>query len=327
MFPHAESLTRNPLSRTLKAEKNYANPMKNPFRNVPKTLIDSLRSPAFYRGVARKGRFAPALGHFAIVAFVLSLVVGAVPVIKSSLFLADANRMESFRTGALATYPDELELRIRDGIASSNVEEPYAIPWPGGWDGEENGGHYGPVVLIDTRKSVSMEDFREHRAVIVVGRTEVGFMEEDGGVQMRSFEEFREAGEIVINEEGLRDLLDGTMRVAVPILRVLVLFIPFFIFASLVSGYLVYLLFGALLVMVVANIRGESYGYAQAYRASLYLITVPMTYGALTSLWLFPQYRSPFVVSFLLVVMAAGLVRKAPETTDAEREPDGGDAK
>ncbi len=285
-------------------------------------LVAGVRSADFYDGLAREGKFSRALGHFALLVSIISVLASIVPVVRYGRMLSDPKRLDAVRGAILDTYPDELELRIKDGVASSNVEEPYLVPFPDTWGIDMTGDLRAPV-LIDTREPLSLEAFREYDVPIVVGRTEVGFMEEDGSVQTQSFETFSDSGEVIVNEQVVAGAIDAVIPILRPIAWGLLLCLPFLLFSALFLGYLIYLLFGALLVLIIANIRGASYGYAQAYRASLHLIAVPMLYGVITSPWFFPEYRIPFLVSILLVVMAAGLIRK-PKTgkgTDVAAEP------
>lgn len=293
--------------------------MKTFFQN----LVESVRNTDFYDRLAKEGKFSRALEHFALFVLLVSIVASIAPIVRYGQMLSDTEKIGMARSTVLDTYPDELELRIADGIASSNVEEPYLVPFPEFWDMQVVG-DMRALALIQTEEPLSIDAFREYGVPVVIGQTEIGFMEEDGGIRVRSFDEFSDAGEIIINESVIAGLLDTAIPILRPIAWGLLLSLPFLLFGSLFVGYLLYLLFGALLVLVVANIRGASYGYAQAYRASLYLVAIPMLYGVITSVWFFPEYRIPFLVSILLVVMAAGLIRK-PKTegevkTDAANE-------
>jgi hypothetical protein len=301
-------LTQKQISRRLRVQYALFYTMKRFFSD----LVESIRSVDFYDRLAREERFSRALGHFALFVLIVSILASIPPIVQYGRMISDPEKLGTVRSVVLDTYPDELELRIDGGIASSNVEEPYLIPFPDSWNVEETG-DMEALVLVDTRGPLSLDAFREYDVPIVIGQTEVGFMEEDGGIQVRRFDEFEEAGEMVINEQVIARTLDTGIPILRPIAWGLLLSLPLLFFSSLFLGYLVYLLFGALLVLVVANIRGASYSYAQSYRASLSLVRIPMLYGVLTSVWFFPEYRIPFLVSILLVVMAAGLIRK-PKT-------------
>jgi len=293
--------------------------MKRFFREI----VESVRDTGFYDRLAGEGRFSRALGRFALFVFLVSVVAGIPPMIRYGRVLADPDSVGSIRETVLVAYPDELELRIRDGVATTNVEEPYLVPFPEAWRRADMTGNMEALALIDTRGPLSLDAFREYDVPIVIGQTEVGFMEEDGSVQTQSFETFSDSGEMVVNEQVIVGALDAVIPILKPIAWGLLLCLPLLFFSSLFVGYLVYLLFGALLVLVVANIRGASYGYAQSYRAALYLVRIPMIYGILTSVWFFPAYRVPFLVSILLVVIAAGFIRK-PKSGNGDSEPGNG---
>lgn len=294
--------------------------MKRFLRN----LVESLRSPSFYERIAREGKFSHAFGHFSVFLFLLSLLVSVGPMVKYSRLLADDATFGTVRSAVLDAYPDELELRLRDGIVSSNVVEPYRIPVPGELLGEDAGDAdvVPAMIAIDTARPISTETFRELDAFIVIGRTDIAFREEDGTVTIRALGDTFGDGDFTVNEAVLTDRFDRTAAIVRPATRIGVFFLPVILFLTILPTYLIYLLFGALLVLVVANANGFSYGYAQAYRAGLYLLTVPVTYGILTSVWLFPGLRFPFLATILLVIMTAGLIRKTPnEKREASSEP------
>ena len=81
--------------------------------------------------------------------------------------------------------------------------------------------------------------------------------------------------------------------------------LPVFFYVAYWIGYLVYLIFGAAIVWLVAKQRGYALSYRDAYKAGIYLLPVPLVYDFFVMVLSdFPHVRVPFLFTAFLVAMA-----------------------
>ena len=81
--------------------------------------------------------------------------------------------------------------------------------------------------------------------------------------------------------------------------------LPVFFYVAYWIGYLIYLIFGAAIVWLVAKQRGYALSYKNAYKAGIYLLPVPLVYDFFVMVLSdFPHVRVPFLFTAFLVAMA-----------------------
>lgn len=97
-------------------------------------IKDSIYNPEYYKDILQKP-FSYSIKYFLFFALIFALVF-AIPV---SLKLIDGIKNISENSPQLANYfPEELTIFIKDGKASTNVQEPYFIKIPNQWRADQD---------------------------------------------------------------------------------------------------------------------------------------------------------------------------------------------
>jgi hypothetical protein len=268
-------------------------------QNVVKSVYD----PAYYRDIV-SGKETGSFAYFFILMVAFSILTAIPSYISFSSWISRPDGFSSFRDSITNLYPDGLVLQYGDGHVTSNVEEPYKIPMPGALGGsssDANGKTAENLLVIDTTHTIVPEDFVKYDTAAILGNTALWTNDPQKGIQVNTFEKWNkdpftfDKGLVT----GFTDTVAGYLK---PILIVGVVLLPLFLVFSLSIGYLLYLLFGALLVLIVGKIRTVELSYGQSYHVALHLITVPVFYGLVTVI--FPILDVRFVFSAILVIFA-----------------------
>ncbi len=170
------------------------------------------------------------------------------------------------------------------------------------------------LLVIESGATLSPQAFIDRDTLILANETEIGFRHPDRGeTRVFALSEFQIDQRIVITD----DLYDHWVGLIAPTIQkgiYLVMYVlPIVLYIGLWLGYLIYSLFGAIIVMLAAYIQGHTLPYGRAYLATLYLLPVPFVFSFLMSL---SHYHIPFLTTILLFVMALVNFPKAPKLPD-----------
>lgn len=267
--------------------------------NFLRSIISNVYDPDYYRSVVRNENGSAALKYFAKLILLLALIGTTVFITTGfGTFLWNKDSVRSFEQELMKLYPEELVIRLEDGVISTNVEEPYAIAIPQAWSNDELRG-VSNLIVIDTGKEITANDFETHNTIAIIGRDEIGFIgDNEGEIGIQKFENFQ--GTIVLDKATYDKYLGLGLKYGKMGLLFFVIFSPIIIFAALFSWYLMYLLFGALFVWLAAKIQKYPMTYGEAYKNGLHLITFPALAGWVLS----PLIRVPFIFTFILFLLA-----------------------
>lgn len=226
-------------------------------------------------------------------------------------------------TRVMEYYPNNLEIRIRNGEVSSNVEEPYAIRMPNSIPEEGDLRRFENLLIIDTENDFSLERFENYSTACWLTRESLACTKDDG-VNITSL---RGVSDVTIDKESVSALV-GRIE---PLLKFIY---PVFIIGTFIASFsalslrLVYLLFGALLILIVAKIKRINLGYKKSYQLGLYLMTLPILATTVWSWILWMSGRSveaPFLFSIILIISAAinlrALPPAVPVVTELQKPP------
>lgn len=284
-----------------------------------KTVSQSVYGPDFYRNL-RERTLGDAFRFYMSVAGALSLVwalfigIGIMPTL-TSLFSDEA------LSRIAGAYPPDLVLTVEGGIASSNAKEPYIVPlakleekFPQAFPG----GVLPPAapknfIVIDTKDPFSIEQFRNFDTAVLVTKDALANAGERGG--RINVEDMSRFPNITINRENVGRWIDTVrpfLKFAAPAFTLLAFLGELALFA-LDLGYLLLL---ALLVLLIFKIKKLPGGYKDAYKAALFLATLPSIIQILIGKILGANSVVPAL--FTLVFIAAALVNLRGEKTPAQ---------
>lgn len=211
------------------------------------------------------------------------------------------------------SYPNELVVTIKDGQASSNVAEPYFIKMPASMRSENyrNVPVTDNFVVIDTKNQFTEESFTQYNTLAVVTKTSFAFRKDGGGIEIHSLSKIPDW---TIDRASVASFV-GKIQ---PFIKFAW---PFFILASFIgfvlsfSAELIYLLFAALLILIIAKVKKFPLDYKQSYQAGLHIITLPLLLGVVSTL-LNIHIPVPFFATILVVV--AAVINFEPQKIDPQ---------
>ncbi|MGB4943152.1 MAG: DUF1189 family protein, partial [Candidatus Moraniibacteriota bacterium] len=260
--------------------------------------IDTLKSLFYRPDFFREQRFSGG-ASFRFYSLTLLVVVGVTVLMLLPGFFRVVDTIRSGewqRQQAIIErlYPDGLELTLDRDSLTTNQDGPVVIPFPSEWRAltacrEHCEGRAlslpTNLLVIDTDAPVTPQMMTDRETLILMGQHEVGLRNPERG-ETRIFN-LREAN-ISERVTVTKAVFDHWVGLGSDFLRTLfyivATFIPLVMYIGLWIGYLIYSLFGALVVWLAGNIRGQSLTYARAYLSTLYLILAPFVVTLLMQL-------------------------------------------
>jgi hypothetical protein len=203
-------------------------------------------------------------------------------------------------------YPDELEVRVVSGNIYTNVEEPLSIPFPVSWRTGEGASMPENLLVIDTAKSITLEDFAAKKTAFILSKNTLGAWDQkEGRVSIYDLGNMKsEAVAFLLTKAKYTQFISQASSVIQKALLVGMCFLPIFFYIAYWIGYLIYLLFGAVIVWFVGKMRGYQLSYKHAYKAGIYLLPIPLVYDFFVMLLSdFPHARVPFLFTAFLIAM------------------------
>ena len=263
-------------------------------------IKSSIYDPAFYRGVLEKP-LRSSFAYFFSLAVLLSLISAVV--FSFSAVPAAHSFLNSLGGKILNYYPDGLEVTIKDGRASTNVREPYRLPVPDEIKHSNNFAGENPdtesLLVIDTKNEFTITQFESDKTLALLTRKAIVYKDDHGKITIQPLDRIPDT---TITKE----LVSQFVGKAQPILNSAVFLLPVLIFLGLGFLYgvlLVYLLFGALLVWLVAKMKKINIKYVEAYQITLHAATAGILFDWFASTFV-AQAPIPFVFTVLLVMVA-----------------------
>lgn len=235
--------------------------------NFFKNIVRSVYSPEFYQTVV-KNSFGKALGYFLLFTLVISVIqiLWATPGI-----LKFPGEISKFVDEAYKSYPGDLELSVKSGQVTVNVEEPYFIKDDKGIN----------VLVIDTKTPYSATQFEKYATAVWVTKDSIFYVDSNSnGVKTQSLTQFPDT---TINRDTISMLIEKVkpyIQYVVPAAIVGGLLL----FYSLYSGRLLYLLFLALLVWIVMKVMKKNLTYGQSYKVSMHAVTLAFVVDLISTL-------------------------------------------
>ncbi|MFA6190358.1 MAG: DUF1189 family protein [Candidatus Staskawiczbacteria bacterium] len=274
--------------------------------NIIEKIKDSIYGPKYYKEILEKP-FSYSFKFLLVFALLFALVFTIVVTIK---FIPLANMLAE-KAPQLANYfPEELKVTIKDGIASTNVVEPYFIKMPEELKNEMaksaivNGVEPKTLenfIVIDTKNKFDLDTFSSYKTIAWLTADSVIYMDDNNKVSISSLSEvdnfYLDRGVIV----NFINTLKPFIAVLYPIVFVGAYIVGFII----VMLEMIYLLIGALLIWLVAKIKGIKIGYQKAYQLGVHLIIPVIIITSILSL-ISSKLVSPFLIvdSILLIIFA-----------------------
>lgn len=280
------------------------------FRDFPTTVVKAVSSPAFYKDVI-KGKIGGGFGYFLLLTFLLAAIETAlisVAIIPSTEIL-----LAKIRENIVDIFPADLEIKIDKGQVSTNVAQPYKIPFSQfqrllpqattdlspEFPTEEN------FLVIDSKAKV--EDFPKYKTSLLLISSGIVIPEPDNGFR---YYPMSKDTSLTIDRRMVRmawsRISPLTQWLAPGIVGVIFVLMIFFF----PVWHLVYLIFGALLLLLFARLVAIRLSFKAAYRVGLYAITLPLLVELVVSL-LLPGVSIPFYFTVIFLIFSQIMLRRS----------------
>lgn len=255
--------------------------------NFLKTIQNSIYSPQFYSKILTKS-FKQSLGYFLLLILIFT-IIHTVTLI-SPLLVEAPTTLQSFGQNMINCYPKDLEIKITNGQATINTEEPYFIS---SCEGDKS----QKLVVVDTKTPFSQTQFDQYQVAAWVTKDAVIFKRNN--VETRTYT-LNSIKDFKLNQQ----VLNSYYKMFSPYLNFVGPILLLLSFIGIFLSYdfrLVYLLLLSSIIWLITKMFKQSLGYGQAYKVGLHAITLGLIVELVVSLtrpWVHLS-GFPFMVSIL----------------------------
>lgn len=274
-------------------------------------LKNSFYNPSFYSSLSSQ-TIGKGMGFIAFWSFIGAVVAVLVIVVQA---IPEMGRFSPL-TYVESHYPDELVITIEDGIASTNVEEPYVIVLEGA--GSEDGAS-SSIAVLDTKRDLTLSDISAHDALVVLTKDTVIVKKSEGETRLFPLSEVED---FELDKNKALELAEKSIYWFKVLIAPVAFLAASFMAAISVVYYLICGLIGALLVMLVGRFCKKQFGFGTAYAIALFaagpIMLADIVYMLLGNI-AFPS-TAVFLI-FMAVVIANVRKMVGPDSGEAESVP------
>ena len=273
------------------------------------TIKDSFYSPTFYAGMHGRS-VGGAVGYFVLLSLICTLLAVAFEAGRVT------DGVKTFRdeyvTGLIASYPQDLEITLKNGVISSNKQGEYAVPLAEALRGQD-AERRANLVVVNTSEKFSVEKWQQADTRVWVGSDAIAF-EDNKGLKVEPASKFPEGtltrGKIDALYARIAPFIDNLPLIAL-------LGVGVFFFTVFVLNLLWALLLAVVVLIIAHNLR-KPFTYADAYKTTVYAMTLGLLYLLLERFGLthIPLVFSliPWVVAFATLKGTEPPAASAPTT-------------
>lgn len=269
--------------------------------NIISKIKDSIYNQEYYKEVLTKP-LSYSLKYYFLFILIFSLIAGtftffsAVPPVKVFLNMVSSKIADY--------YPDELEVTIKNGKASTNVQEPYFVKLPAEINKKDAAYKCGTlenIIVLDTKNKFDMGRFQSFKTPILLTEDSIVAYDDNCSIKISPLGNIQNANTAyVINKSKVVYYIDKIkpwLNVIYPVIFIF-LWIGNFIILAI---KLIYLLVAALLIWLVAKAKNTGIGYKKSYQLGIHLMTLPIILIFLLNI---SKIDIAFLFTGLLVIMA-----------------------
>lgn len=269
-------------------------------RTFFRAFFKSFTSPKYYVEIV-KAKFSFSFKYFFFYFFLYTLAVMAylIPVV----FLPMDKVVRKLPDTILETYPADLTITVKNGQVSTNVHEPYFIPFPQNIYPFKNLNlSRFNLLTIDTKAQVT--DILKHNTLVLLTKDSVSLMGEDGKITTYPLRGMNDA---VINKLVVFSIVQAFapyLKFVVPVL----VFLSFLMLLILIPlGSMFYLLLFSILTWIIGKLMGLPLGYGKYYQIGLHVVPIWITLEGIMVLFGFRIVTPLFGTTLLLVLTIIAL--------------------
>lgn len=228
----------------------------------------SIYDPDFYSALASKP-VGKSLKYY----FELASVIALLTTITFSVFVLPKieSFIDSFGSTIVSSFPAELEVKVREGKVSINVEEPYIVPVPKDFEVEAKKPEYENMLVINTKESFDLEKFENYKTFAFINEGSFVYKNDSGRVTIQSL---NSVPNLTINRTTVSDWVSKTQ----PFVRALPFMLPVLAFLAILIAYafnLIYIAIVSIFVWLLMKLRKIETSYKKSFQIALHAVTLP----------------------------------------------------
>lgn len=231
--------------------------MKNFFITIRKSIY----SPKFYQQISQKS-FKQALGYFFLLILLLTIV--RTVSLYNPLVNSAPKELKKSVDELVNCYPDNLEVNISKGEASTSAKEPFFLSCDKSKPASESA-----FLVIDTSTPFSKEKFDEYKTPMYLTKNALITKKNAFETTTYSLEKVKD---MKINKNEINNLYQKALTYFIYIGPGLLSIVSIFIYIGYISR-LLYLLVFSLLIFLISNFMKKDFSYLQIYKTSIFAIT------------------------------------------------------
>ncbi len=270
--------------------------------NLIKEIEHSIFSPAYYAQILERP-LSFSVRYYLSFALLLALLMTTFLsfALVPQLYLL----LDRYGNEIVTAFPKDAVLTIKDGILSTNKKGAITLPLPKLEQKSARAFVGAPfpvknLAVIDPRADFGPADLAKLQALILVDKDQLFYQEEGNKVSIQSLKHTPDA---TITYSSLTRLF-AEIRPMIKVLMPLMVVVIFFLFIFVLALNFVYLLFGALLIMLVSRWRGLKLGYRKAYQVGLHAITASVLVEYITFMFWPTVWNNSYFAFFPTIVVA-----------------------
>jgi len=272
-------------------------------RHFLRTFQDSLSSKKFYASLPEKS-FSSSVGYYFTLIFVVAIIFAAV--ISWNVLPVVNSFAENIGPTIIQYYPENLEVSIKDGVASHNQEDPvfipFAVPTEQGFELPKEGeAPFRYVLVIDTNTPFILEKFEEYETLSYLGPDSFVVINDNGNPEVFALKDLPE--DFTVNQQSILSLIGKFQPLTrlLPALLFVLMFIVGFFFYSL---SFVRIILAAIIILAIHRLRGLNYSFKKSYQVALHASTLSIVLIPGILLFLHFDIPVPFLFTALTVIVA-----------------------
>lgn len=268
--------------------------------NIFIKIKNSIYNPKYYSEVITKP-FSYSLKYYLVFALIFALAFSIVATIE---FVPIVNLLSEQVTKLSEYFPEGLEITIKDGKASTNAPEPYAVEMPANLKSTEKEGVKNLIVL-DTREKFNLDTFSSFDTYAILNSDSLAYVNGNGQISITSLSSVKN---FTLNKGQVESFIN-TVKPFVVYIYPFIFIGAYFVGFMIMVAEMIFLLFGALLIWLVAKIKGVKIGYKKSYQTGIHLITLPIIIASVVGL-IPTNFTIPYLFTILLILSAALNLKK-----------------
>ncbi|MEK7585912.1 MAG: DUF1189 family protein [Patescibacteria group bacterium] len=254
--------------------------------NIITEIKNSVYNPAYYQDVVSNKSFGSSVKYLAKLALISSLAI-------SIFFAFQIPKVSKIAKEAISTsvvsYPEDLVVTMKNGNASINKPEPYIVKIPQSWQniGDNDSSNLDNLIVINTKDDFNLETFRGYSTMVLLTKTEfISLKDSSGEIRIIPVSKF---GNIEITKSWLIEKQAWIFKIMPKVAVLIIIFMYIAISIGIFLGTLFMLLFYALAIWLMSNLRKLNFSYKKSYQVGLHAVTLVVIVGIISTILSIPD--------------------------------------